>query len=88
MFADKTIWIYQKAKHDWRAVDRNGTELDQSKFGSSLETKIRKRITDEALDYTSVAMVVSPTKRQPNRRITITRPMRAAGILPYAQRRS
>lgn len=86
MFANQTIWIYQHAHHDWRAVDVNGVELAQGKFGSSLEHTMRKRITEEALDYTSVAMVVNPAKRQPNRRVVITRPMRAAGVLTYAQR--
>lgn len=86
MFANQTIWIYQQAKHDWRAVDVNGVELDRGKFGATLEHTMRKRISDEGLNYTSVAMVVNPTKRQPNRRLTITRPMRDAGVLTYAQR--
>ncbi len=86
-FAANTIWIYQSAKHDWRAVFDNGKEFARGKFGSSLEATVRKRITDEGLDIYAVAMVVSPAKRQPNRRITITRPMRAAGILPYNQRK-
>jgi hypothetical protein len=86
MFANQTIWIYQRGKHDWRAVDVNGVELATGKFGSTLEHTMRKRITDEGLDYTSVAMVVNPANRQPHRRIVITRPMRAAGVLTYAER--
>lgn len=88
MFANQTIWVYQHAKHDWRAVDVNGVELAQGKFGATLEWTMRKRITEEGLNYTSVAMVVSPANRQPNRRVVITRPMRAAGVLTYAQRKA
>lgn len=86
-FAANTIWIYQSAKHDWRAVFDNGVEFDRGKFGSSLESIVRKRISNEGLDIVAVAMVVSPAKRQPNRRIVITRPMRAAGIKPYKDRK-
>ena len=86
MFAHRTIWIYQITKHHWRAVDANGKEFATGKFGSSLEHTVRKRISDEGLDIVAVAMVVNPAKRQPNRRITITRPMRAAGIKPYKDR--
>jgi hypothetical protein len=85
-FAANTIWIYQKGKHDWRAVFDNGNEFAHGKFGSTLEAIVRKRISDEGLDIFAVAMVVNPAKRQPNRRIPITRPMRDAGILPYNKR--
>ena len=87
-FAANTIWIYQKAKHDWRAVFDNGNEFAQGKFGSSLEHTVRKRISDEGLDIYAVATVVDPSKRQPNRRITITRPMRANGILPHKDQKA
>lgn len=85
-FASKTIWIYQVAKHDWRAVDAKGKELAQGKFGASLEHTMRKQISAEGLDYVSVALVINPANRQPNRRLVITRPMREAGVRLYSQR--
>ena len=86
-FAARTIWIYQVTRHHWRAVDHKGREFATGKFGSHVESSVRQRISRASLDIVSVAMVVSPTNRQPNRRVVITRPMRAAGVLPYHMRK-